>query len=71
MKEGKKLKQYEEEVYDLYDKILNMFSEKSDIIKKKYTLKKSKSSGFSQPKKGGSLLKSSKKKKVNPICRHT
>tara|TARA_B100000035_G_C21004200_1_gene556405 strand:+ start:151 stop:1593 length:1443 start_codon:yes stop_codon:yes gene_type:complete len=66
MNESKKIKQYEEEVYDLYDKILNMFSEKSDIIKKKYTLKKSKSSGFSQPKKGGSLLKSSKKKKVNP-----
>ena len=77
MNESKKLKQYEEEVYDLYDKILNMFNEKSDIIKlkkgtlkkgtlKKGTLKKSKSSGFSQPKKGGSLLKSSKKKKVNP-----
>ena len=64
--ESKKLKQHEEEIYDLYDKILNMFSEKSDIIKKKYTLKKSKSSGFSQPKKGGSLLKTSKQKKVNP-----
>ena len=59
MNESKKIKQYEEEVYDLYDKILNMFSEKSDIIKK-YTLK-NQSSGFSQPKRG-SLLKSSKRK---------
>ena len=63
MKESKKLKQYEEEVYDLYDKILNMFSEKSDIIKKKIYIKKIKEFWIFSTQKRGFIIKIIKKEK--------